>query len=159
MNLSELPDHSRVWIYQADRFLTNGEVVQAQEQLDAFVAEWAAHGAKLKAAAEVINSLFIVIGVDEQQAAASGCSIDASMSVVKTLEEAFQLSFTNRMLVAADVNDGSIGLFALNSLDEAKTTGDISEETLVYDNLVTTIGDWKTSWKKPIKESWHARFV
>lgn len=158
MSLKTLPDHSRIWIYQADRFLTAEESLVAQTLLNEFVGQWAAHGAKLNAKAEVINNLFVVIGVDEQQAAASGCSIDASMGIVLKLENQFQVSFTNRMNMAAEVND-TITLKSIQDLSSLIKSNDMSLDTLVYDNLVSTVGDWKTNWLKPIKDSWHAKFV
>jgi hypothetical protein len=158
MSLTTLPDHSRVWIYQADRFLTADEVKLATGELNLFVGQWAAHGAKLNAYAEVINNLFIVIGVDEKQAAASGCSIDASMSIILKLEGKFNVSFTNRMIMAAELNN-AIALKSIQDLPALIDNKEISLDTLVYDNLVNTIGDWKTNWKKPIRESWHVRFV
>jgi len=158
MSLTTLPDHSRVWIYQADRFLTADEVRLATGELNQFVAKWAAHGKKLDAAAEVINNLFIVIGVDEQQAAASGCSIDASMGIILTLENQFNVSFTNRMIMAAEVNN-TIALKSIQDLPALVDNKEVTLDTMVYDNLVNTVGDWKTNWKKPIRDSWHVRFA
>jgi hypothetical protein len=158
MKLTDLPDHSRVWIYQADRFLTADEVSAANLLLKEFTSKWAAHGVKLNASAEIIDQLFVVIGVDEKQAAASGCSIDASMSVILQLESQFNVSFTNRMMMAAEVNN-AIALKSIQDLPELIDNKEITLDTLVYDNLVNTIGDWKTNWKKPIRESWHVRFV
>lgn len=158
MKLNTLPNHSRVWIYQADRFLTENEVNSANLMLAEFVAKWAAHGKKLDAAAEVINNLFIVIGVDEQQAAASGCSIDASMGIILTLENQFNVSFTNRMIMAAEV-DNAITLKSIHDLPALIDNKELSLDTLVFDNLVNTIGDWKTNWLKPMRDSWHVRFV
>lgn len=158
MKLNTLPNHSRVWIYQADRFLTENEVNSANLMLAEFVAKWAAHGKKLDAAAEVINNLFIVIGVDEQQAAASGCSIDASMGIILTLENQFNVSFTNRMIMAAEV-DNAITLKSIHDLPALIDNKELSLDTLVFDNLVNTIGDWKTNWKKPMRDSWHVRFA
>ena len=158
MRITELSDHSRVWIYQADRFLTDQEIENTTAVLQKFIAGWAAHGSKLNASAEVINKLFVVIGVDEKQAAASGCSIDASMNVILQLESQFNMSFTNRMIMAAEVN-GEIKLHSIQALGKLIENKELSENSMVYDNLVTTVGDWKTNWLKPIKESWHARFA
>jgi hypothetical protein len=39
---SDLPDHSRVWIYQSSRKFSDEEVSVIQEQMDLFLAQWTA---------------------------------------------------------------------------------------------------------------------
>jgi len=38
-------------------------------------------------------------------------------------------------------------------------SGEINNETLVFDNLVKTKGDFDKHWVKPLGESWHKRMV
>ncbi|UPT69069.1 MAG: hypothetical protein M0D57_10815 [Sphingobacteriales bacterium JAD_PAG50586_3] len=78
------PAMLRVWIYQADRLLTDSEQQMLAEASAQFVAQWSAHGTPLTAAAQVLNGYFLVLGVDEAQAQASGCSIDKSVNFVKS---------------------------------------------------------------------------
>src|SRR5690606_24444431 len=82
-----LPEHSRVWIYQCERFLAPHEVVAINEEGDRFVSGWSAHGAPLTAKIAIIENLFLVVMVDELQAKATGCSIDKSVSFVKEVED------------------------------------------------------------------------
>ena len=85
----EIPDHARVWIYQANRPLSDTETQQAQQWGRQFVEQWAAHGQGLRASVTVLHHHFLVIALDEQHHAASGCSIDSSVGFVRILEEAF----------------------------------------------------------------------
>jgi hypothetical protein len=34
----------------------------------------------------------------------------------------------------------------------------VSENTIVFNNLVNTIEEWSDNWEVPAKESWHSRF-
>lgn len=72
----EFSQHSRVWIYQSDRKLTDPEVGKIQQELDDFTIGWTAHNNQLKARAEIRYNRFLILIVDESQAGASGCSID-----------------------------------------------------------------------------------
>src|SRR5690606_41191692 len=65
----------RVWIFQANRALTNNEVQIANERLRAFTDEWQVHGAPLDSSYSVRHNQFIVLAADESQQSASGCSI------------------------------------------------------------------------------------
>ena len=78
--------------------------------------------------------------------------------MLKEIEQKFGVSLTNRMLVATE-NQEDIQLLQLHTLSDEIKAGRLTENHLVYDNLVNTIADWKSNWKKPIKESWHARFI
>jgi len=73
-----LPDSARIWIYQANRTFTDAEMAEIRTDLEAFLTQWTAHGADLKAGYELPYSRFIVLGLDQTHAGASGCSIDAS---------------------------------------------------------------------------------
>ena len=42
-NFNTLPQNSRIWIYQADREFTRGEVDLLQENAIAFIEEWTRH--------------------------------------------------------------------------------------------------------------------
>jgi len=37
--------------------------------------------------------------------------------------------------------------------------GELTDETIVFDNLVKTKGDFEVNWRKKLGESWHKRMV
>jgi len=57
----EMSPHSRVWIYQADRLLSNKEVSFIEDCSKQFLSEWAAHGNALKSSFSVLHNKFLVI--------------------------------------------------------------------------------------------------
>ena len=61
--LSEVGDTNRVWIYQANRFLSEQETAIVKQSALQFVQNWAAHGKKLSSGADVIENLFVVVHV------------------------------------------------------------------------------------------------
>lgn len=153
-----MPDHSRVWIYQCDRFMVPHEVNAINEEGDRFVAGWNAHGTPLRAKIAIIENLFLVVMVDEVHAQASGCSIDKSLHFVKESENYLGCSLTDRMKVSVDLN-GKIMNTDLRKLAEFKAQGLISENSIVFDNLVDTKEKLEKNWKVRLGDSWHARFL
>src|SRR5262245_6072834 len=83
----KLPDHSRIWIYQASRPFNSAEVSIISEELSAFTSEWTAHGIPLKASFDIRFNQFVILAADENVQEASGCSIDDSVRRIKDLEE------------------------------------------------------------------------
>ena len=155
MNLSDLPKHARVWIYQADRVLSNAEQEEISVFLNRFVTDWAAHGQALAAGFAIEKDRFIVLAVDENQAAASGCSIDSSVAAIKEIGSKFGIDFFNRQLVAYLEND-EILVRQLHDFWALRKAGVINDETVVFNNLVKNIDEFNTSWILPFGKSWHA---
>ena len=81
-----LDDSARVWVHVANRRMTKDEACMVQLHLEQFVAGWQAHGAALTAQALVVNGWMVVLAVDERLQQPTGCSIDASVSVLKQIE-------------------------------------------------------------------------
>ncbi|HKK20147.1 MAG TPA: ABC transporter ATPase, partial [candidate division Zixibacteria bacterium] len=82
----DLKDSARVWVYQAARPISDAECDEIRDRGKDFVASWAAHGQMLDAAVEVFHGRFVILFADEQQAKASGCSIDRSVGFIRELE-------------------------------------------------------------------------
>lgn len=139
----ELPDTARLWSYQSDRKLTPTEKAWIEEILPPFLRDWAAHGAKLNAYGAVLGDYHLILVVNEDQANASGCSIDSSVRFIKQLEKELGISFFNRLKMLVD--NGQEEFFtSYAELDQ------LNPDALVYNNMVMTVGEWKNSWKVPV---------
>ena len=152
-----LPDSARTWIYQASRTFTDGEVAEINKDLEAFLTQWTAHGADLKAGFELPYKRFIVLGLDQTHTGASGCSIDASVHFIQALEKKYQVSLLDRMNVSYKQGPH----IAYKPLDEFRKMAKdraVSGKTIVFNNLVATKLDYKEHWEVPASESWHSRF-
>ena len=78
---------SRVWVYQANRTFTMGEVFELEPLLENFVDNWQSHGAKVKGYATVLYGQFVLFMADETATTVGGCSTDSSVHVVKAIEQ------------------------------------------------------------------------
>ena len=147
---------SKVWIYQSNRAFTNAEVPAIQQKLDSFTAQWKAHGQQLKAKAEIIHHFFIVFTVDEASADVTGCSIDASVRVIKEIENEYNVDLFDRVNIAYKIDDKVIvtNKEDFETLVNIKTIG---PKTIVFNNLVRTVQEFETKWETPFEESWHSK--
>ena len=158
MDYKSLSDHSRVWIYQSDRKLSEEETTQIKIKGNQFITEWAAHGVKLQAAFEVFYNLFIVLFVDESEVKASGCSIDSSVRFIKELELEFQIDLFNRLNIAYK-EGGEIEILPMSEFQRALKEGRLTMNTLVFNNLLETKGEFLKKWEVPVKDSWHKQLM
>jgi hypothetical protein len=158
MTYQELPPHSRVWIYQSDRILSENEVADINARAEEFITNWNAHGAALSAAFTLVNNLFLIFFVDESKAKASGCSIDSSVGFIKHIEKRFNLDLFNRLNIAYEV-DGELGIAKMAEFQQLLAEGKLTEDTVVYNNLVATKEEFEKGWRTTVSSSWHAKLL
>lgn len=150
----QFSENSRVWIYQANRELSQAETQQIQQQLDEFTSAWTAHNHQLKAKAEIRYRQFIILMVDEAQAGASGCSIDKSVNFMKLLEQQYSITLLDRFIIAYREGNNIISVNR-NGFEQLIKQGKVNPDTIVYNNLVQNIAELQTRWETPLKNSWH----
>lgn len=154
----KLPNDSRVWVYQADRKLNDEEIADIKEQMADFLTKWTAHGATLEAGFEIKHSRFIIIGLNQANASASGCSIDASVHFIQSLEEKYDVELLDKMNVTF-YNGDFIAYKPLTEFRKMAKNKSVSKNTIVFNNLVNTKAEYLENWKVPAHESWHSRFL
>ncbi|MFC4634571.1 ABC transporter ATPase [Dokdonia ponticola] len=158
VDFSTLSDQSRVWIYQSDKAFTEEQVGQLEKDLSTFLTSWTAHGAALKAGFEVKYKRFIIIALDQSEATASGCSIDSQVRFIQAMQENLGVDLLDKMNVTYYQNDR---IHYKNLIDFKKMAKDgaVGKKTIVFNNLVTNLEEYKNHWEVPAIESWHSRFL
>ena len=148
-----LPSTARIWIYQASRLLSDREAAQVNKAVEVFATEWSAHNKSLQASGILKHRLFLILGVNESQNKASGCSVDSSVRFVKELETLSGISFLDKMNVAirqgADVN-----VYGADELIDLYKQGHVSDSTLTFDNTLNVKEQLQSKWEIPFSESW-----
>ncbi len=157
--LEKLEDNASVWIFQSDRKLNDTEINTIRQQLDIFIPEWSAHGTNLKSEYEIIDDLFIVVGVDENYSEASGCSKDALTRKIKSVGESIEVDFFNRLNTAYIDDEGVLRLANIVEFKQLVQQDNIRRNTTVFNNLVETKAELKSKWKVELKDSWHNNLV
>ena len=158
----DMPAHARIWIYQASRPLSQAEEGYSMQLGQQFATAWAAHGRPLQSSVKLFHRQFLVISVDESYNQASGCSIDASVALVKELEQKFStsrdaLSFFDRTKVAF-LHQDKIFVAPTSKLKQQVAEGKITPDTLTFNNLVNSKGQFEQEWVIPAKNSWLSRY-
>ena len=152
-----LPENSRIWIYQSSRKFSEDEVAEIEKELIEFLSNWSAHGSLLESSFQIKYNRFIIIAVNQEFHAATGCSIDASVSFIQNLEQKYNVDLLDKMNVAFKQGEYITYKTLLDFKKLAKDKS-VSENTIVFNNLVNSIEEWKENWEVPASDSWHSRF-
>ncbi|MCC5919545.1 MAG: hypothetical protein LAT68_04960 [Cyclobacteriaceae bacterium] len=155
--IESLSDSSRVWVYQMDRSIDESEVNLLSELMDEFIANWKAHGKPLRATFQIIENRFLVVAADEDYHAASGCSIDASVHFIEEIGKKLNLNFFDRQHLIF-LNGGETKQVKISELKSAVADGLIKKDTIIYNSMLSTVGDFKQKWKVAAKNSWLQRY-
>ena len=150
-----LAPNSRVWIYQANKFLSAEEQEKISTEMKLFVQGWASHGNELYGDCTVESDLFLMVGADEFKSPTSGCSLDALTRKVKALGDELSIDFFNRLNIAYEDASTKIHLVSLEEFKNLMRSDDITEQTIVYNNLIETVAELDENWRTKVKNSWH----
>ncbi|KXX67422.1 hypothetical protein [Flammeovirga sp. SJP92] len=157
-SINQLPDSSRIWIYQSNRAFTSEEQKSITSLLEQFISTWNAHGSELDASFSIEKGQFIVITVDEGVHAASGCSIDKSVGVIRSIESSLNVSLFERTTVAYLNEEDKVATFKMNEAKNMVSEGQLKPSTLIFDNTIQTLGDFRARWIVEASNSWLKRY-
>jgi hypothetical protein len=152
-----LPQESRIWIYQSSRKFSDEEVADIEKDLMQFIENWSAHGTSLEASFTIRYNRFIILSVNQEFHPATGCSIDSSVGFIQNLEQKYSVDLLDKMNVAFKQGE-FITYKTLLEFKKLAKDKSVSENAIVFNNLVNTIEELNEGWEIPASESWHSRF-
>ena len=154
------PADSPVWIFGCDRELADDETRALVGEVDRFRAGWAAHGTPLRSARAWLLNRFLAVAVDARSAPPSGCSIDALVRVLRSLETRLGARLLGSAAVWYRDRSGRVRRVARPEFRVLATRGEVGAATIVFDNSITALGDLRDGrWEGPAGERWHAALL
>tara|TARA_B110000208_G_C11477265_1_gene324438 strand:- start:310 stop:603 length:294 start_codon:yes stop_codon:yes gene_type:complete len=96
--------------------------------------------------------------VNEEGDTMCGRAQDASVNFMKSLEEKLELSFLDRMVQSYKKGE-NIEVVRMADYEALIESKQIDENTIVYNNMITTKVDFDNHWEVPIKDSWHKQLL
>lgn len=150
------PPETRIWIYQATRPFNREEVREITEQLDQFYTQWSSHNRPVKGWAGILFNQFVLFMADDATDRLCGTAVDNSIRLVKSLERQYQVSLLDRMCLAF-LLDGQVSVLPVSQLPHALELGKVGEDTLYFNNTITTKVGLTNHWLGPVKDSWLAK--
>ena len=152
-----LPEESKIWIYQSNRKFSDEEFTAIETDLKSFLENWAAHGTSLEASYLLKYNRFIILAVNQEVQMATGCSIDSSVQFIQTLEKKYDVDLLDKMNVTFKLGEHVAHKTLIDFKKMAKDKA-VTENTIVFNNLVNSIEEFNESWEVPAMDSWHSRF-
>jgi len=151
-DFNKLPNSSRIWIYASEMALT----YEQQDYIINYIAEhlrvWNAHKVPLTAGLTILENHFIVVALDENINAASGCSIDTLQKKIQELEKKLSISLLNRLNIFCRIDD------KIHCIPTTKLAEHANKDTLFYDLTIQRKRELY-NWLKQVEEGWCANLL
>lgn len=153
-NIANLPDSARIWLFGISPALDERQGAEMLSRVDAFLAEWNAHGTPVTSARQLIDGSFLVIAVDEASET-SGCSIDRMFGLFRQFERELGVALLDANRVFVQHGDGRIEALSRNDF---RDRGD--RHTIVYDTTAERLGEVRSGhWIRRAEEAWPGRLL
>jgi hypothetical protein len=149
-----LPDSSRIWVFGSDKLVTGAAAERLLAEVDRFLEQWRAHGAPLRCGRLWTDSRFLVVGVDQSDANASGCSIDGLFRTLQALESEIGARFVGGGRVYYRDHSGVAQCVSRSELDGLVASGAVGPDTAVFDTSITDLGEWRERFERPARKTW-----
>jgi hypothetical protein len=148
-----MPEESKVWVYAANRILTEAEQAEIEASGNDFVRSWTAHNQQLKASFTILHGVFMVLMVDENYNEVSGCGIDKSVHFMQDLDKKYQLDIFNRLRLELWQNN-SVLILNKQKLSVMMQDGEVNEQSILFNKSVTTKKQFDEQFEIPLVQSW-----
>ncbi len=156
ISFNSMPDYARIWVYQTNKNLTDLQVQTIEQFLENQINAWAAHGADLAGSVQVLYNRFVIVAVDEMQNQVSGCSIDASTRWLRELGADLNIDFFDRSV--AFLKNNQLQTVEIGKIKSLVTDEILTPETLIFNNLVPNIQEFKNNWNVKASDCWMKRY-
>ena len=156
-DFKNIPDDSRVWIYQSNRDFSDSEIKIINNKTALFLDNWKAHGNELQASYLIKERRFLVIAVNEEYNPIGGCSIDYSLQLVNDISTTINLDLLDRLSVNY-ISENKIKSISLRDLKNKIKNRSFSPETIIFNTTVKTKKELSTDFELKISSSWLSKF-
>ena len=157
VNFDQLSPESRIWIYQANKPFTDHQEKWLFQELQSFTTNWDSHGNPLTSSFQITNNQFIIIGVEGNSLEASGCSIDKSIDLIKSIETELNITLLDRSQIMIKYED-KLQQIPFKELKDKIQSNILTPDTLVYNNTISQMSELANDWIKPAKETWVSKY-
>ena len=152
-----LPAHARIWVFQSVQPFSAEQQSHIVAELQVFLNQWTAHSQTLVASAYIFHQHFLVVGLNQDQAQASGCAIDKLMHAIQTIDSQLNTNLLDRLHFAYQSPSG-VAMATQAEFKQKIILGEITPETLVFNTLIAQKHELD-QFQIPLKNSWQKRFL
>ena len=154
----ELPDDAHVWIYAADRRLSEPAEASLTQTLTGLMDTWSSHGKRVEGAWKLMDSRLVIVAAYVPDGTLSGCGIDKSLHALQKTAAEFDFSWVSGLAIIYRDGSGSVQTASRPEFRRLAETGSVDASVPVIDLSIDRLGDLREhGLERPAGASWHAK--
>lgn len=159
VDFTALPGNARIWVFACDHELAGDRARALLAEVDAYLAQWKAHGAPLRCAREWVHDRFLAVGIDPTVEQASGCSIDDLFRNLRAAGASLGTQIVGGGRVFFRDAGGRVQAASRSEFSALAGRGDVTRDTPVFDTSVVTADDWREKFEQRAADAWTAELL
>ena len=153
---NKLPKTSKLWVFPSSRKFYKQELPEIQKLLEDFCEKWCDNNFELSF--EIKHNRFIIFAIDDTDKSLTLENHDALTVFIQELEKKYDIILLDRINVCYKQGE-FVQYKDLKEFKKLIKSKGVSQKTTVFDNMVTTVGEYKYDWEINIMDSWLGRFL
>ena len=149
---------AKLWVYQAPRDFTPTELAYMTQILQAFVEKWETHQQPLQASFQLLHNRFIILAVEESYLAASGCSIDTSVAIIRQVSQHLGIDLFDRVMINYKTIDETWQATPMTAIKAKIAAHEFTNDTIIFNTLVQTKKELAENAFIKASNSWVKRY-
>ncbi|CAG5082676.1 hypothetical protein [Parvicella tangerina] len=159
--MSSFKASDKVWVYTSAKEFTPSQKDFLLQRAEAFLKSWESHGDKVKGEIGIAYDHFVIVVADDCGGNMCGRAQDAQVRFIKEIGEELGIDLTDRMQLAykADNSSSKVLVKKMPDFKQEIQLGNITADTIVFNNMITTFGEFRDQWETQLKNSWHKQLM
>lgn len=157
--MSSFKASDKVWVYTSKNKFTEDQKSLILAKGKQFLDGWESHGDKVKGEIAIAYDHFIIVISDDCGGNMCGRAKDAQVKFVQEVGNELEVDLLDRMQLAYRSMSGEVEVKNMPAFKAAMKSGFITSSSTVFNNMVTTFGEFQEGWEVTVQNSWHKQWL
>jgi hypothetical protein len=158
VDFKQMPDEARLWIFPSSRKFYSQEIVGLKERIEEFLTTWNDGAIVIKCSYNLKYNRFIIIAVDDSEINLSLEAHDTLVAFILRLEQQYNIVLLDKINVCYKQGE-FVQYKDLKEFKKLIKSKGVSQKTIVFNNMITTLEEYENDWEINIMDSWLGRFM
>ena len=158
VDYTSISNDAKVWVYPSSRKFYPTEIEEIEQKVKQFVESWKPEDEHFKVSYQLLYNRFIILVADDTETSLTNADIDASVSFILQLQEAYKVELLDKM--NACFKQGEYVQYKdLKDFKKLLKNKAVTAKTIIFDNLINNKEDLENFWEITIENSWYNRYL
>ncbi|SDX69120.1 hypothetical protein SAMN05444411_10848 [Lutibacter oricola] len=158
VDYKKIPAWCKLWVFPSSRKFYPQEIEALKEKIENFLNNWTNEGQSINCWYKFKYDRFIAIAADDSEITLSLKAHDELAAFILELEKSYEIMLLDKINVCYKQGE-FVQYKDLKEFKKMMKNKGVSKKTTVFNNLVTTVGEFRHDWEINIMDSWLGRFL